>query len=241
MKKYLSIVLFSLSVVFASCSNGQKQTETEVSYVLSATDFDKKMKELSAAPVLDVRTPEEFSDGHIQNALNVNWNGDDFQKEVNKIDKTKPVFVYCLSGGRSGAAASSMRSNGFTEVYELDGGMMKWRSANMPETRESTVVKSPGMTMADFEEKITSDKIVLVDFYAEWCLPCKKMKPYLEEIAKDMADKVVVVRIDADENMALCKEMNIDGLPVLQVYKNKAKTWEKQGYIEKDAVVNQLK
>src|ERR1035437_4915023 len=146
------------------------------------------------------------------------------------IDKSKPVFFYCLSGGRSSSAASQMRNDGFKEVYELDGGIMKWRGANLPETTENTTA-STGMTKQQFDALLTPDKTVLVDFYADWCEPCKRMKPYLEEISKDMADKVVVIRINADDNQALCKELKIDALPVMQIYKNKTLAWTNSGYI----------
>jgi thioredoxin-like negative regulator of GroEL len=66
------------------------------------------------------------------------------------------------------------------------------------------------------------------------------MKPYLEEISKDMSGKVTVVRINVDDNKALCKELNVYALPVLQVYKNKSLTWTHTGYIEKAEVVKQF-
>lgn len=66
------------------------------------------------------------------------------------------------------------------------------------------------------------------------------MKPYLDEISKDMADKVVLIRINADDNQALCKELKIDALPVLQFYKNKNLTWINEGFIEKAEVVKKL-
>ena len=66
------------------------------------------------------------------------------------------------------------------------------------------------------------------------------MKPYLDEISKDMADKVIVVRINADDNRALCKELSVDALPVLQLYKNKSMIWANTGFIEKAEVVKQL-
>ena len=66
------------------------------------------------------------------------------------------------------------------------------------------------------------------------------MKPYLEEISKEMSDKVVVIRINADENKSLCKELKIDGLPVLQLYKGQQLTWSNTGYIEKADVVKKI-
>ncbi len=187
-----------------------------------------------------MRTPDEFSKGHLQNALNYDWNGDDFGKQTASLNKANPLYVYCLSGGRSSSAASKLRSEGFKEVYELDGGIMKWRGADLPETTTNTT-KSSGMTMEQFNELINSDKSVLIDFYAEWCAPCKKMKPYLDEISKEMADKVIVIRINADDNQGLTKLLKIDALPVLQLYKNKILYWKNEGFIEKSEVVKEIK
>jgi thioredoxin len=116
---------------------------------------------------------------------------------------------------------------------------MKWRAANLPETTENKSGDT-GMTREQFDSLLQTDKTVLIDFYADWCGPCQKMKPYLEEISKDMADKVVVFRINADDNQALCKSLNIDALPYLQVYKNKALAWENKGFVDKVGVVAKL-
>jgi thioredoxin len=96
------------------------------------------------------------------------------------------------------------------------------------------------MTKAQFDAMLVTDKVVLVDFYADWCGPCKKMKPYLEEIKSEMADQVLLIRINADDNQALCKEMKIDALPVLLVYKKQVLTWKNLGFIEKEEVVKEL-
>ncbi|MFO0479957.1 MAG: thioredoxin domain-containing protein [Bacteroidota bacterium] len=234
MRKLFSIAL--VAILFNSCSNGQTQsTKTN----LSANEFAAKMKELPTATIIDVRTSDEFSKGHLANANNYDWNGNEFDKQIAPLDKSEPVFVYCLSGGRSSSAASKMRSDGFKEVYELSGGIMKWRGANLPETTDKAV-GSNGMSKQQFDALLSSDKLVLIDFYADWCAPCKKMKPYLDEISRDMADKVVVIRINADDNQALCKEFKIDALPVLQLYKNKTLSWTNAGFIEKAEVVKQL-
>lgn len=236
MKQLFTIGLVTIAILFSSCSNGQMQsTETN----LPATRFAEKIKELPIAPIVDVRTPVEFAKGHLQNASNIDWNGNDFDQQISMLDKSKPVFVYCLSGGRSSAAANKMRSSGFKEVYELEGGIMKWRAANLPETTDNTRTTT-GMTKQQFEAQLSSDKLVLVDFYADWCAPCKKIESYINEISKNMADKVVVIRINTDDNIALCKELKIDTLPVLRLYKNKTLIWANLGYIDKAEVIKHL-
>jgi len=233
MKNYFFALLAITFFTYHGCSSGQ----TPSPYNLTATEFAGKIKTLPNAPVLDVRTPGEFSNGHLVNALNADWNGNDFQKQISTLDKSKPVFVYCQSGRRSAAAASHMRSDGFKEVYELNGGIMKWRAENLPETTSSAT--KTGMSRQQFDA-LTSGKSVLIDFYADWCAPCKLMKPYIDEIAKNKTAQVVVIRINADDNQALCKELKIDALPVLQLYKNKSLTWSHTGFISKEDLLKQL-
>ena len=237
MMKYLSISLAIVTLLFNSCSNGQS---TPGNPSVSAVEFSKKITELPNAPLIDVRTPGEFSQGHIKNALNYDISTREFVNQIASLDKSKPILVYCLTGSRSTYALKYMQSNGFQQVYELNGGMMKWRAANLPETTE-VAAASTGISKQQFDNLLVTDKIVLIDFYADWCAPCKKMKPYLDEISNEMADKVVVVRINADDSRALCKELKIEAIPVLQIYKNKTLVWANTGFIEKEEVVKQLK
>ncbi len=234
--KKLNIGILALSLLlFINCSNGQN-AKTNV----DANTFNELLKATHQAQLIDVRTPEEFAKGHLINALNFDWNGNEFDKQVSSLNKEANVFVYCLSGGRSAGAAAQLRSAGFKNVIELNGGIMKWRGANLPETTEATI-QNTGMSVADFQHLTQSDKIVLVDFYADWCAPCKKMKPYLLEIEKEMSADVILVRINADDNQALCKSLKIDALPVLQVYKAGQLTWNQIGFVDKTTVLKQLK
>lgn len=236
--------LFSFTLLFTilfsiSCSNGQNSNQN---FNLDTQSFQKALESQYDVNIIDVRTPGEFSQGHIQNALNINWNGNDFESETAKIDKSKPIYVYCLSGGRSAAAASFLRNNGFSEVYELIGGLMSWRKSNLPLTTDNTVKKTyKEITKADFLAFLNDDRYILIDFYAEWCGPCKKMKPFLDEISNEKAANVKIIRIDVDKNPTITKEMNIEGLPTLHLYKNKELKWNKLGFATKEEMLEQLK
>ncbi len=235
MLKLVSSLLFA-TLVLIGCSIGQGASKTD----LTPTEFSNQLKETENPMIMDVRTPGEFLEGHIQNAVNIDWNGANFDAQISKIDKSTPLFMYCLSGGRSSSAASHLREVGFKNVLELDGGMMAWRSAGLPETTDTKVVKSTGMSVADFEKLLQSDKVVLVDFYAEWCGPCKKMKPSIEAIEKEMAAKVTVIRIDVDKHVDLVKSFGIQEIPILRVYKQGKVTWEQKGFVEKELIVKNL-
>ena len=235
MLKLVSSLLFA-TLVLVGCSIGQGSSKTD----LSPVEFSKQLKEIENPTILDVRTSREFAEGHIQNALNIDWNGSSFDAQVSKLDKKTTLFVYCLSGGRSASAASHLRSIGFTNVLELDGGIMGWRSAGLPETTDSKIVKNTGMSTTDFEKLLQTDKVVLVDFYAEWCGPCKKMKPSIEAIEREMTN-VKVIRIDVDKHADLVNSFGIQEIPILRVYKQGKITWEQKGFVEKEVIVNNLK
>lgn len=239
MKIHLYFSIIFIILILSSCS---KDKSDSIGTNLSATEFSDKLKENPEATVIDVRTPEEFSNGHVANSININLNSDNFDSQISLIDKSKPVFVYCLSGNRSTSAAGKMRSAGFKEVYELKGGILKWKYANLPLTTGKTQAKntSEGMTMKQFDDKINKNKLVLVDFYADWCAPCREIKPYLDEISKEMSDKVEVIRINVDENQELCRELKVDGIPDLRLFKNKSVVWNSTGYVQKKDILKNI-
>lgn len=237
--KFLVLTLFVISMI--SCQKKAETSEAEATGVavyekLEVNSFAEQLKAIPKAQLLDVRTPEEYDSGHIGNAQNVNWNDPTaFEKGIASLDKNEPVLVYCMAGSRSTAAAKKLQELGFTKIYELDGGYMKWRAAGLADE-----VASGGMTQADLDKILATDKKVLIDFYTTWCGPCKKLKPTLEKISEEMKDKVVVVSIDAEANMALAESLNVEGYPTLILYQNKKPIWRNLGYLEEEEIKKQL-
>ena len=125
--KFRSIFFLLVSLAIVSCTG---QTSKNIQ-TIEAKDFAEKINTTQNPQILDVRTPEEFTEGHIDNAANVNWLGDRFVVEAGKFDKTKPVFVYCKSGGRSKKATEKLQELGFKNIYELEGGFMKWSAEGL--------------------------------------------------------------------------------------------------------------
>lgn len=120
--------LFTLAIVifFTSCQ-GQSGSQ-----VLNPESFEKKLNTASTKIVLDVRTQEEFNKGHLENAILVDYYKNDFKEKISKLDKDKPVFVYCAAGGRSGSASKLLTELGFKEVYDLKGGFNAWSTEKRP-------------------------------------------------------------------------------------------------------------
>lgn len=99
---------------------------------LDPQNFDSKLKESKEPILIDVRTPGEYGQGHLANALSIDIYSNDFKSRVGKLDKSKPVFVYCKAGSRSGSAVDMMSEMGFKEIYDLRGGIMAWQQAKKP-------------------------------------------------------------------------------------------------------------
>ena len=143
---------------------------------LNPIDFQKQLvQDDSNVLLLDVRTPEEFEGGHIQNAINLDYNHSNFESQISKLDKSKKVFVYCLSGGRSSSAVSILEKKGFTNIVELEGGMMAWRKDGFEE-----VIGKAKTSISEIKTSIdfSGENLILIDFYADWCQPCKKNETY---------------------------------------------------------------
>lgn len=221
--KLQKIALTLLVFVLASC-NGQTQKNSKL---IDPVAFKKEIAATPNAQILDVRTPEEYASEHLQNAQNVNWLSVDFVANTSKYDKSKPVFVYCKSGRRSHLAAEKLAELGFTTIIEMEGGILKWTSEGLSKPDEKRI----GITQKEYADLLNSDKKVLIDFYAEWCAPCKKMTPYLLKMQKELGDKMVIIRLDADKNKSLLSEMKISELPTLFLYENKQLKWQHSGYI----------
>lgn len=230
--KFISLLL--LSFLFISCHG---QTSIAVN-TIDAKLFAEKLKTYENPQLLDVRTPEEYSVEHIDNAKNVNWNGDDFVAKVNSYDKSKPIFVYCKLGGRSAQAANKLAELGFKEIYNLDGGIMKWKAQGNANAEPST--KIIGICDQEYGELIKSSNRVMIDFNAKWCASCKKMNPYILKFQTEMKDKIKIVQLDADENKTIVEQLKLDALPTIIIYEKGKEVWRNVGYISEEDLKKHL-
>ncbi len=226
----LLIVLFSFLIV--SC-NGQQSDAYEN---ITAASFADKIKAKSNAQIIDVRTPEEYTSQHIDNAQNINWNGNDFEAKASKLDKKQPVFVYCMVGGRSKKASDKLVEMGFSKVYDLQGGIMKWNAAGLSKPSEKII----GICSQEYAKLLKSKPKIMINFYADWCEPCKKMKPYITKMQSELKDQIAIVRLNADENKTIISDLKLDGLPVILIYENAELKWKHIGFISEEDLKKQL-
>lgn len=228
MKHYISKIILTAGLSLAFYCNGLSQ-------VLPVDEFDKTYSATSTPILLDVRTPEEFAKGHLVKAQNIDYRNPNFQAQIKELDKTKPVFVYCLAGARSAAAVEVLHQNGFNTVYDLKGGYLQWTAKQKP-IEAATAATQQGFTTADIEKLVNSHKIVVLDFYAKWCAPCIKMMPTIEKLSEELKGKVVFVKVDADQNKALMASYAIDEIPTFLIFKNGKPSMRSIGYQEEKAL-----
>jgi rhodanese-related sulfurtransferase len=110
----------------AQKENTTVQEVTNTYKIVSVDDFNAALENEEAPQLIDVRTANEFANGSIPNAKNLDLLDGSFQNAMNSLDKNKPVYVFCAVGGRSGKASKLLQENGFTQVVDLKGGYKGW-------------------------------------------------------------------------------------------------------------------
>lgn len=140
-----SVTVLALSLFFSCAGNAEKSgrnldanpegaeitQQSSIARDINADTFQKGLQE-EGIQLVDVRTSSEYKDGHISGSRLLDIYQENFAQEIGKLDKAKPVYVYCRSGGRSGQAMAMMKKMGFNEVYNLAGGMNAWQAAGKP-------------------------------------------------------------------------------------------------------------
>jgi rhodanese-related sulfurtransferase len=119
------IALIASVLLLAGCSSSSSAID------LSVTEFSGKVAEAGVI-TLDVRTPGEFAEGHIEGAQLIDFQSGNFENEISSLDKNATYAVYCRSGNRSGQAVKVMHDAGFHNVYNLNGGVIDWANAGLP-------------------------------------------------------------------------------------------------------------
>ncbi len=126
----MKLKVLSLVILFFGLTSCLKNQADGVQ-VLNVAKYEKKMAQPDVQ-LVDVRTPEEFNEGHLENAINIDVTADDFDAKVASLDKEKPVMVYCKLGGRSSKAATRLKELGFKNISDLEGGITNWTNENKP-------------------------------------------------------------------------------------------------------------
>lgn len=136
MRRIVAICCFLVTVGFnTSCLN--KSLDNSEIQLVSAEEM-KSILELEDVQLIDVRTPKEYASGYIANAQNIDFMSPTFDDDITKLNKDKPVILYCKSGGRSAKCAKKMKDAGFKKIYDLEGGISKWKFSDVIKIEEKS-------------------------------------------------------------------------------------------------------
>lgn len=220
--KNLKIVLLAFLIVLTG------EVKAQSPALLSLEAFAAKLKQAKEPQILDARSAEEFVQNHIKGAVNIDAKAADYQQKLEGLDKEKPTFVYSIANGRSTVLSCELRAKGFKDVEELPGGLANWIGSGYPII--STTKKGVSLSKAQFDELAASSPLVLVDFGSKYCGACKKLVPVLDSLKANSAFTPKVISIEVYDNTNLAKELKVNVLPTLVLYKNGKEVWKKQGF-----------
>ena len=232
------ITIFFISIIFLFSSTLKSQDYHNLSskYFRNAVTKNK-------GTLLDVRTVSEFENGHIEKSGQLNYYALDFRQKLLLLPRNQPIYIYCNTGWRSKKAAEILSENGYTQVYNLEKGIMDWELNDFP-VKVSPNAKADTKDKMEFDEYtalIQSEELVFIDFYAPWCGPCRKMLPMIDSLQTEYKEKVTIVKINADASKKLMKELRITSVPYLIMNKDGKKVFEHFGILtrkEIEAVLN---
>ncbi len=123
--RHFGIIVFVLLIT--SCQENHGDTVQ----LITVSEM-KSLMQLGDVQLVDVRSEKEFASGHISRAQNIVYLGDNWEKEFSKLDREKPVLVYCERGGRSKRCTNKLVAAGFQKIYDLEGGIQQWKFAGEP-------------------------------------------------------------------------------------------------------------
>ena len=137
------MALLAVLLLCHACNNAEPTNSestdtpsTETSYdpaLMSVDDFVGLHNQTMEAILLDVRTPQEFSQGSLEGAINMDYHAEGFEAKIDALNPKYAIFVYCQSGGRSGKTYKMLKEKGFDKVYNLDGGYLAWKASQPTE------------------------------------------------------------------------------------------------------------
>ena len=203
----------------------------------------EQFKELTAQNngiLLDVRTKSEFKNGHIPEAGNLNYYALDFRKRLLLLPRNQPIYLYCNTGYRSEKAAEMLIENGYTNVYNLQHGIMEWELIDLPVITEPDARPDPDNKMdpGQYYAIIDSDSLVFIDFYAPWCGPCRKMMPMIDSLMVEYHQDIQMHKINVDASKKLVKELKLVGVPYLVLLNGGEIVLSKNGSITRNELTS---
>lgn len=223
--------LFVALLMFVSACQNQNGNS-----LLELNDFKTKVGETNAQ-VIDVRSEDEYKRAHIPNAINVSTN-DEYNNLQYSFYPDLPTYIYGLAENDATIAAQKLHALKFKNLYVLKGGFNDWKGAGLPveAQKEKRIYENDTIP---FEVARNGSKLVVADFNAVWCGPCKMLEPYIHRLRDNRSDEVIVYSIDTDKRKDLMEEYKAYSIPLVLFMKNNKILYRSEGYME-EAKLNRL-
>ncbi|RLD73962.1 MAG: hypothetical protein DRJ07_20160 [Bacteroidetes bacterium] len=204
-------------------------------YQVFSHEFDSLIKS-GKGMLLDVRTKGEFDNEHIESSGQLNYYAFDFKKKLDLLPKDQEIYLYCNTGYRSEKTAKMLIKKGYTNVYNLERGIMEWNFEELPVIigEKTDKKQADKVNIEMFASTIASDTLVLIDFYAPWCGPCRKMMPLIDSIKTQYHPQMKVFKVNSDVSKKLIKQQKIIGVPLFRLYRNNELLFEKDGMMTRN-------
>ena len=230
------LLLIAPLLFFSSCA---KNTQTKSFTDVNSQEFNKLIAD-GKGILLDVRTENEFKNGHIANAGQLNFYASDFRSRLMLLPKDQPIYIYCLTGSRSKSAAQLLVQNGYTKVFNLQRGIMEWNQQSLPVVSDPKAKPDMDNNMEpdQFVQLMQSDGLIFIDFYAPWCSPCMKMMPMIDAMKTEYTDKVQMVKVNVDASKSLVKELKLTSVPYLALYYKGEIIYSKNGSVSREELTS---
>lgn len=209
---------------------------------LSAVEF-KALIDKKNGLLLDTRSAPEFARGHIAGAMLIDLQSPTLQQTLLALPKNKPLYLYCYSGARSMNTAQFLVQNGYTNVFNMQRGLIDWSRNNFPLTTNDAAQLQPqpdAVTVEAYQKLVQKKGLLLIDFYAPWCVPCKQMQPMIEELKKEYAGRVEVIRANYDASKELANKLNVTTVPYFVFLRGSSVLYTKEGLTSKQELKTQF-
>jgi thiol-disulfide isomerase/thioredoxin len=233
MKKQIIFIIILLAII-AIDSKGQNQSSVlkkdgmeQKDFRTKAAVFHEKLNEQLKPQILDARSEEEFDQAHLPQAIQIDPAVEDYDRKLDRLIKSEPVFLYSIQTGRSTQVANLLAERGFETIYVLAPGISAWIGAGYPV--EVSVQNKNRIVLDDFKTTLKSQEYVLVDFGSNYCPPCKKVIPVLDSLNSRSNHNIKTVLIEIDANPDIIKDFKITSIPTLILYKDGEPIWKKIG------------
>lgn len=202
--------------------------------VLDVDSFQSSFRAETHKQLLDIRSHEKFAKGHIKNAVNIDFESDDFEKLVTAyFNKGQSIYIYAGSDFSSGNAQVFLKDLGFTKIKCLAGGFSEWVSKSKPYVSSyDNFEPIAAFTPTNFEKTIASNRLVFVYLKTPSCVYCKKMDSFLPKKVSDYNYRLLKIDIEENENMSYFFDAH--ETPTMLIFKNKKQIWKTTGQMDEN-------